>query len=89
MKRIEKILLSGRGSDGSQFLWLPDDITDTAVIYRAWNNRIEQVTIPQYLRDDNTGKQYTVRAVGWNAIETKYKVINDYNVELMTNVELT
>lgn len=88
MKRIEKILLCDRSSDGSQFLWLPDDVTDTAVIYRAWNDKIEQVTIPQYLRD-HTGKQYTVRAVGWNAIPTHYRVINDYNVELMTNVELT
>lgn len=89
MKRIEKILLSGRGSDGSQFLWLPDDVTDTAVIYRAWNDKIEQITIPQYLHDKQTGKKYTVKAVGWNAIETKYRVINEYNVELMANVELT
>lgn len=89
MKRIEKILLSGKGSDGSQFLFLPDDMAGTATIYRGWNKKIEQVTIPQSLRDKETGKQYAVIAVGWNAIGTNYRVINDYNIELMTNLDLT
>lgn len=86
MRRIRDVLLCTSHGDGSQFLFIAD-ADNNAYIYRAWNERKKQVTIPETIK--YKGVVYRVKAVAWNAISINYRVINNHKIELMENSELT